>query len=97
MVRFQILGSWRLQCSICTLIQLSNLTSPRRSSFTKIVCFPRLPVLNFTLRGWKSYFTQCWKPFPLDFKEVTMRQFPTKCAEYPIPLLVRKLQQDQRE
>lgn len=47
-----------------------------------------------TFLGWKSYFTQCWKPFPFDLRDVTMRQLPTKCAEYPIPLLVRKLYEE---
>lgn len=53
--------------------------------------------VSFTLRGWKSYFTQCWKPFPFDFSDVTMRQFPTKWAEYPTPLLVRKLPMDDQK
>lgn len=34
-----------------------------------------------TFCGLKSYFTQCWNPFPLDFNEVTIKQPPTKCAE----------------
>lgn len=46
---------------------------------------------KLTFRGWKSYFTQCWKPFPFDLRDVMIKQLPTKCAEYPMPLLVRKL------
>ena len=43
--------------------------------------FPREASTRPTLRGWKSYFTQCWKPFPLDFSDVTIKQLPTKWAE----------------
>lgn len=46
---------------------------------------------NNTFRGWNSYFTQCWNPLPLIFIEVNTKQFPTKWAEYPTPLLVLKL------
>lgn len=34
-----------------------------------------------TFWGLKSYFTQCWNPFPFDFNEVTIKQPPTKWAE----------------
>jgi hypothetical protein len=44
-----------------------------------------------TFLGWNSYLTQCWNPFPFIFIDVKTRQFPTKCAEYPTPLLVLKL------
>lgn len=44
-----------------------------------------------TFLGWNSYFTQCWKPFPFTFIDVNTRQFPTKWAVYPTPLLVLKL------
>lgn len=49
-----------------------------------------------TLRGWNSYLTQCWKPLPFTFIDVRTKQFPTKCAEYPTPLLVLKLRTKER-
>lgn len=50
---------------------------------------------KLTFLGWKSYFTQCWKPFPFDLRDVMIKQLPTKWAEYPMPLLVRKLKKKQ--
>ena len=37
--------------------------------------------LKHTLRGWKSYLTQCWNPLPLTFMDVMTRELPRKLAE----------------
>lgn len=40
----------------------------------------RLRTNLLTFLGWNSYLTQCWKPFPFTFIDVSTRQFPTKWA-----------------
>ncbi len=49
--------------------------------FKKCTEFVRVKLVIHTFWGLKSYFTQCWKPLALDFREVTIRHPPTKCAE----------------
>lgn len=51
----------------------------------------QIDILTHTFLGWNSYLTQCWKPLPLTFIDVSTRQFPTKWAVYPTPLDVLKL------
>ena len=49
-----------------------------------------------TSLGWKSYRTQCWKPFPLVLTAVMTKALPKKWPEYPTPFPVLKLKKSRR-